>query len=260
MQLKDKVIIVTGAGRGIGAAIARAMAAEGASVFATDMDIALAKGVKSDIERAGGKAEALALDVTDPVQAQAVLDQVVDRAGTLDIWVNNAGVSSMNRFVDLTLEDWDFNMNINARGTFVCSQVAARWMMANDKRGRILNVASMAGKRGAAPFLAHYVASKFAVVGLTQAMAAELAPHGILVNAVCPGYVRTSMQEREVAWEAELRGVTPDQVRQFYIDDTPLGRLEEPEDVARVMVFLASEAASFMTGQAINVTGGSWMH
>lgn len=260
MRLKDKVIAVTGAGRGIGAAIAQAMAAEGAQVVVTDMSADDAEATAKRINANGGTAHALPLDVTNPNNATETIEQLVNIAGTLDIWVNNAGVSSMNRFIDLTLEDWDFNMNVNARGTFICSQAAARWFIANDKAGRILNVASMAGKRGAAPFLTHYVASKFAVVGLTQAMAAELAPHGIRVNAVCPGYVQTSMQERELAWEAELRGVKAEDVAKMYIDDTPLGRLEQPEDVASVMVFLASDDAEFMTGQAINVTGGSWMH
>ena len=259
-RLKDKVIAITGAGRGIGEAIARAMATEGAYVFVTDLDGDSAGRVADAINGAGGKAFAMKLDVTDPDEVRLAIERIAGRAGTLDIWVNNAGVSTMNRFVDLTLDEWDFNMNVNARGVFICSQAVARWFIAHGKPGRIINIASMAGKRGAAPFLAHYVASKFAVVGLTQAMAAELAPHGILVNSICPGYVRTSMQEREVQWEAELRGVTPEEVIQMYIDDTPLGRLEEPEDVAGVAVFLASDEASFMTGQAINVTGGSWMH
>ncbi len=260
MRLKDQVMVITGAGRGIGAAIARALAAEGACVFVTDIEQQATEAVRDEILKAGGRAEALLLDVTQPEQVEDVLRQVEQKVGTLDVWINNAGVSSMNRFVDLTLDDWDFNMHVNARGTFICGQAAARWFINHRKPGRIINIASMAGKRGAAPFLAHYVASKFAVVGLTQAMAAELAPHGILVNAVCPGYVKTSMQDREVAWEAELRGITPEEVRQLYIDDTPLGRLETPEDVAKIVVFLASDDASFMTGQAINVTGGSWMH
>ena len=260
MRLKDQVVIVTGAGGGIGAAIARRMASEGALVAVTDVDAQAAERVRQSIEQDGGRALAYPLDVTQPEQVQQVIAQVAEQTGTVDIWVNNAGVSTMNRFTDLTLQDWDFNMNINARGTFICSQAIARWFIAQGKAGRIINIASMAGKRGAAPFLAHYVASKFAVVGLTQAMAAELAPHGILVNAICPGYVRTAMQEREVQWEAELRGVSPEDVIRLYIEDTPLGRLEEPEDVAKVAVFLASDDASFMTGQAINVTGGSWMH
>ncbi len=260
MRLKDQVIVITGAGRGIGEAIAKRMAAEGALVVVTDVDAQAAERVRQAIEQAGGRALALPLDVTQPEQVPQVIEQIAEQSGTIDVWVNNAGVSSMNRFTDLTLDDWDFNMNINARGTFICSQAIARWFIAHDKKGRVINIASMAGKRGAAPFLAHYVASKFAVVGLTQAMAAELAPHGILVNAICPGYVRTAMQEREVQWEAKLRGVAPEDVIRLYVEDTPLGRLEEPDDVAKVAVFLASDDAAFMTGQAINVTGGSWMH
>ncbi len=123
----------------------------------------------------------------------------------------------------------------------------------------IVNVASMAGKRGAAPFLAHYVASKFAVVGLTQAMALELAPHQVRVNSVCPGYVATAMQERELAWEAELRGTTPEAVREEWIADTPMGRIEMPEDVAGVIAYLLGPDAAFMTGEAVAVNGGAHM-
>ena len=132
--------------------------------------------------------------------------------------------------------------------------------MMERKKGKIVNVAAMAAKLGA-PLLAHYSASKFAVLGLTQAMAKELAKYGINVNAVCPGFVKTSMQDREVVWEAKLRGIDdPEKVRKEYIDMTPLGRLCMPEDVAKVVRFLASEDADFLTGQAINVTGGVCVH
>lgn len=264
MRLAGKTAVVTGAATGIGRAIARALAAEGAWVAVTDINETGAAKVAQEIEEAGGQAIALRLDVTQLPTIEAAVREVVARRGRLDIWVNNAGVSTMNRFVDLTEEDWDFNMNVNAKGTFLCSQVAARQMIQQEPdreglRGKIIHIASMAGKRGNAPFLAHYVASKFAVVGLTQAMAGELAPHRILVNAVCPGYVQTSMQERELGWEAALRGVSVEDVRRLYIADTPLGRLETPEDVARVVVFLASDDANFITGEAINVNGGAWM-
>ena len=125
--------------------------------------------------------------------------------------------------------------------------------------GVIVNTASMAGKQGRVPFLSDYVASKFGVVGLTQAMALELAADSIRVNCVCPGYVATPMQERELAWEAELRGVQPEDVKQLWVDETPLGRLEQPEDVARVVAFLASEDAAFITGEAVAVNGGAYM-
>lgn len=264
MRLKDKTVVVTGAAMGIGRAIAEYLAAEGAWVAVTDRDEESARQVVAAIHQQGGRAHAAFLDVTRPDSIAAALKQVVAERGRVDIWVNNAGVSTMNRFVELTEHDWDFNMNVNAKGVFFCAQHAARQMLTQTPdpegvRGKIINIASMAGKRGNAPFLAHYVASKFAVVGLTQAIAGELASHGILVNAVCPGYVQTSMQARELAWEAQLRGTTPEAVRQLYIADTPLGRLETPQDVARVVLFLASPDANFLTGEAINVNGGAWM-
>lgn len=265
MTLKGLVAAVTGAGTGIGRTIALALAEHGARVAVTDIRSDWAQSVADEILRAGGDSIALPLDVTNRSQAQDAVAAVVQRWGRLDVWCNNAGVSTMNRFWDLTEQDWDLNMNVNAKGVFLCSQVAARQMMTqapipgSELRGKIINTASMAGKRGAAPFLAHYVASKFAVVGLTQAMALELAPHKITVNAVCPGYVQTSMQEREVGWEAGLRGVPSGEVLRLYVEDTPLGRLQKPEDVAGVVVFLASPAADFITGEAINVNGGAWM-
>jgi NAD(P)-dependent dehydrogenase (short-subunit alcohol dehydrogenase family) len=149
-------------------------------------------------------------------------------------------------------------LSINLQGVFLCGQAAAR-VMVGGGGGRIVNLASMAGKQGRVPYLSDYVASKFGVVGLTQAMAYELAPHNITVNSVCPGYVATPMQERELAWEAGLRGTTPEAVKRLWIDDTPLGRLEEPEDVARAVAFLASDDAGFITGEALAVNGGAFM-
>lgn len=265
MSLDAKTCVVTGAGSGIGRAIALQLAVQGYRVCVTDINLHWAIVVVDEIVASGGEAFALELDVTEAAHSQAAVATLVDRWGHLDIWCNNAGISTMNHFLDLTEWDWDYNLSVNAKGTFLCSQAAARQMVnqppqgENQLRGKIINIASMAGKRGNAPFLVHYVASKFAVVGLTQAMAGELAAHGITVNAVCPGYVRTEMQAREIGWEAALRGVDPEQVKQLYINDTPLGRLETPEDVAGVVTFLASSAADFITGEAINVNGGSWM-
>ncbi len=265
MRLEGKIAVVTGAGSGIGRAIALALAAEGASVAVTDLRLEWAGRVAGEVEAAGGRAQVVQLDVTDQASIEAAVKAIVGRWGKIDVWCNNAGVSTMAPFLDLTRSDWDFNMNVNALGQFLCSQAITRQMLSQPPepvhglRGKIINTASMAGKRGNAPFLAHYVASKFAVVGLTQSIAGELAPYGITVNAVCPGYVRTDMQEREVTWEARLRGVPPDDVRQIYINDTPLHRLETPEDVAGVVVFLASGDSDFITGEAINVNGGSWM-
>jgi NAD(P)-dependent dehydrogenase (short-subunit alcohol dehydrogenase family) len=150
-------------------------------------------------------------------------------------------------------------MNVNLKGVFVCGQAAARAMIRSGVAGAIVNTASMAGKQGRVPFLADYVASKFGVVGLTQAMAYELGEHRITVNCVCPGFVETPMQSRELEWEATLRETTVDGVRRIMVDDTPLGRLEQPEDVARAVAFLLSDDARFITGEALAVNGGAYM-
>ncbi len=251
-RLAGRFALVTGGGTGIGAAICRALAQNGARVAVTDLDEAAARSVA---ERIGEGAHAFGLDVTDAGQTDAVFDAAMEALGGLDIVCANAGVSTMNRVVDLSEDEWDFNMNVNAKGVFLTNQAAVRRFTGRKTPGAIVNTASMAGKVGAA-FLAHYTASKFAVVGFTQALAREVGEYGIRVNAVCPGFVRTGMQERELAWEGTLRKMTPEAVREEMITMTPLERLEEPEDVADVVVFLASDDARFMTGQAINVTGG----
>jgi NAD(P)-dependent dehydrogenase (short-subunit alcohol dehydrogenase family) len=244
---------VTGAGAGIGAAIAEALAAAGASVVVTDRDEAAALRVAASIGGVG-----LVLDVTDAAATTAAFDAAEAACGSLDLICANAGVSTMRRVQDLTEDDWDFNMTVNAKGVFLTNREAIRRWLARGTRGTIVNTASLAAKVGA-PLLAHYSASKFAVVGFTQGLAREVAAAGIRANCVCPGFVRTDMQEREVAWEATLRGRTPEQVIADYVAQTPLGRLEEPDDVSRVVVFLHSDLARFMTGQAVNVTGGVYM-
>ena len=187
-------------------------------------------------------------------------DHNADQArGGIDVWCSNAGVSTMAAFTEITEAEYDLNLDVNLKGVFLSGQAVARVMIARGRGGVIVNTASMAGKKGAAPYLAHYVASKFGVVGLTQAMAAELAPHRIRVNCVCPGYVATSMQERELGWEAAIRGTTVDAVRDMWIADTPLGRIETPEDVALGVAFLASDDSRFITGEALAVNGGAFM-
>jgi len=250
-DLNGKRAIVTGAGVGIGRAIAAALAAHGVTVAVADLNVEQARRTAADL---GGEHFGFGVDVRKRQSVESCFAEVVRRFGGYDILCANAGVSTMNRAVDLTDEEWDFNFDVNIRGVFLTNQIAARYFL-SEKRGVIVNTASLAAKVGA-PLLAHYSASKFAVLGWTQALARELASEGIRVNAVCPGFVRTSMQEREVAWEASLRGLTPEEVVAEYVRQTPLGRLETPEDIAGLVCFLASDAARFMTGQGINVTGG----
>lgn len=253
--LAGKRAFVTGAGSGIGAAIALALGKAGARVAVSDINEDSARALA---ERLGPSASAYRLDVTDAAETATVMDAAIAKLGGLDIVCANAGVSTMNRVVDLTEREWDFNMDVNAKGIFLTNQAAVRRFLAAKTPGTIVNTASMAGKVGA-PLLAHYAASKFAVVGFTQSLAKEVAAQGIRVNCVCPGFVRTAMQERELAWEASLRNMTPEAVRAEYIALTPLGRIEEPEDVADVVVFLASDLSRFMTGEAVCVTGGAFM-
>ncbi|MCX6433755.1 MAG: SDR family NAD(P)-dependent oxidoreductase [Actinobacteria bacterium] len=247
------VAVVTGGGSGIGAAVSRELASRGHYVVVSDRDADAAASVADEV--AG---EALPLDVTDIVACRSAAEGVAERHGRLDVWVSNAGVSRMLRFLDAEEADYDFTLDVNLKGAFFASQAAAR-VMARLGGGIIVNVASMAGKQGRVPFLADYVASKFGVVGLTQAMAFELAPHGIRVNSVCPGFVATPMQVRELAWEAELRGMPIDDVRASWVADTPMGRLETPEDVAVAVAFLAGPDARFITGESLAVNGGAYM-
>jgi NAD(P)-dependent dehydrogenase (short-subunit alcohol dehydrogenase family) len=248
------VALVTGAGAGIGAATARALAANGYVVAVTDLDEQAAAAVAAELPGA----LAVALDVTSTGSIQAAADSA-RQLGALEVWVSCAGVSSMAPFLELTEEEIDACLTVNTRGVILCGQVAGRILVEQGTGGAIINVASMASKRGAVPYLAHYVASKFAVLGLTQAMAVELAPDGIRVNCVCPGYVETPMQERELDWEAGLSQTSVEEVRRAYLRDTPLGRLQTPADVAEAIVFLAGEQASAITGEALSVNGGSFM-
>ncbi len=251
-ELSGQRAIVTGGARGIGRAIAAALARQKITVTIADFDLDAAKTAAAEI---GG--HAVEIDVSKRASVEAAFSEAESLMGGCEILAANAGVSTMQHALDLTDEEWDYNFDVNVRGVFLANQIAGRAFKTRGK-GVIVNTASLAAKVGA-PLLAHYSASKFAVLGWTQAFARELAPAGIRVNAVCPGFVKTSMQEREIAWEASLRGVSPERVVADYVAQTPLGRLETPEDVADVVVFLCSDSARFMTGQGINVTGGVYM-
>lgn len=253
--LKGQLAVVTGAGSGIGRAISLRLAADGARVVATDLDAGAAAGVAAAIQAAGGAAEWAQLDVLDLAGAQALVERLTAGHGRIDIWCGNAGVSTMNHVWELSEAEWDFNMDVNAKGVFLCTKAVLPQMI-RQRAGRIIITASMAGLRGA-PLLAHYAASKWAVVGFVRSVAMEVGKYGVTINCVCPGFVRTPMQDREVVWEGTLRDMAPAAVRDEYVTLTPLGRMEEPEDVARAVAFLAGPDAAFMTGVALPVTGGA---
>lgn len=254
--MDKKVAVVTGAGSGIGRAIATELSNRDFHVIVTDLNEQAAKDVAAKLP----SARAVKCDVTLPTDSVAVANSVKEIEKRLDVWVSNAGVSKMAKFLDINEKMYDFTLDVNLKGVFFASQAGARTMIElKTKDARIINIASMAAKAGRVPFLADYVASKFGVLGLTQAMAYELAPNDIRVNSVCPGFVSTPMQVRELAWEAELRGMSPEDVKKMWINDTPLGRLELPEDVAKVVGFLTSKDSEFITGEAIAVNGGAFM-
>lgn len=258
--LDGRIAFVTGGASGIGRAIVEGLACRGARVHVADLDEARAQ----EVAQALPGARSVRVDVTDRASLEAARDAVYAVHGRVDILVANAGVSTMNRFLDLTDAEWDANFAVNARGTFLTLQTFGRRMVAQDfipdseLRGKIVATASMAG-RAAAPLLAHYSASKFAVVGLVQAVAKEFGKLGVTVNGVNPGFVATAMQDRELAWEATLRGLSPEAVRAEYVNQTPLGRIEAPDDVARVVAFLAGPDSDFMTGELLEVNGGAYM-
>ncbi len=257
-DLDGRVTLVTGAGGGIGRAVACDFGRSGARVIVTDASLPGVEETADELRRLGSDAVVRKMDVTSEAEVCATVSELSAAVGPIDVLINCAGVSSMAPFLQLTEQDWDLNMDVNAKGVFLVTREVVRSMVTR-REGCVVSIASAAGKEGT-PFLAHYSASKWAVLGLTQSVAREVARFGVRVNAVCPGCVRTPMQDREIVWEGQLRGMDPEDVRQSYIDHTPLGRLCEPQDVADVIHFLCSEQARFMTGQAVNVTGGIVLH
>ena len=257
-ELDGQVAIVTGAGRGIGRAIARRLAHEGASVAVSDLDVESAAGVADEITAAGGKAISLRTDVSSKADADRVVEDTVAHFGRLDILVNNAGIGAIVSLLDTDESTWDALMNVNAKGVLLCSQAAARQMIAQGGGGRIINNASGAGKMapGKDIPLGAYAASKHAVVAITKQMGLELSSHGILVNCVCAGIVDTPMWDlidREIA---KLQGVPVGSVKAGAVASIPVGRIEQPEDVANMFAFLASEDANYLTAQTYNICGG----
>jgi NAD(P)-dependent dehydrogenase (short-subunit alcohol dehydrogenase family) len=253
-RLADRVAVVTGGGSGIGAGICRAFARAGAAVAVADLDLDSAMRVSAEVSAEGGRAAAFGFDVTDAPAVARAADEIEQALGPLEIWVNNAGVSHVVPFLDCSEELWDQTLRVNLKGAFIGCQVAIRRMLPG-RRGVVLNMSSQSGKAGASQYAA-YCASKFGVIGLTQSLALEFARQGVRVNAICPGVVLTGLWDRQIEDYARKRGLTVDQVRPYLEDKVPLGRLCTVEDVAATAVFLASDEAAFITGQAVNVTGG----
>lgn len=257
MELKGKVAVVTGAGRGIGKAVAMRLVNEGVSVALLDLDQSTIKSAVEEITQNGGAAIAIPTDVTSKEQVFAAAKAAVDAFGAIDIWVNCAGYSRILPFLDHTEEIWDRTMNINLKGMFLCCQAAVTYMM--DHGGSIINFSSQSGKKGTNNYAA-YCASKFGVRGLTQSVATEFAPQNIRCNAICPGVVLTPMWDAQLADYAKKRHIKDEEVMPRFINNTPLGRLCEYEDVTDLVVFLAGKHSSYMTGQSFNLTGGGCMY
>lgn len=262
--LKDRIALVTGAGRGIGRAIALRLAREGATVVVTDIDEASAQKVAEEMRAAGGTAHALRSDAGDPGQSQAAVDFACDTYGRLDVLFNNAGVVRVQPFLEVKPEDWDFVQSVNARGLFFAVQAGARRMLTQAPlapgrpRGKIVNIASIAGRSGR-PMFAAYAASKAAAISITQSAAGAFAPD-LTVNAICPGVVETEMWrtiDREwtshdgrpvgSAWKDRLQAI-------------PMLRPETPEDLTGMAAFLAGPGSDYITGQSFHVDGGVLMH
>jgi D-sorbitol dehydrogenase (acceptor) len=257
MRLEGKTAIVTGGAQGIGRACARRFAGEGAKVVIGDLQEDGAKAVAKEIADAGGQAVGMALDVRDQQQAQAFVDRAVAEFGSVDILMNNAGVIRITPFLEITEEEWDLLFDVNCKGMLWCSQAAARQMIKQGRGGKIINVASQAGRRGEALVLT-YCASKAAVISMTQSMGLALAEHKINVNAIAPGIVDTPLWESNDRRFAELLGMEIGEPKRTFVASIPLGRIEQPEDVAGMAAFLASPDSDYITQQTYNVDGGNW--
>lgn len=256
MRLKDRVALVTGAGQGLGEALAQRLCQEGAAVVVADMNGEAAEKVAASLRDTGARALGLRANVTDEAEVAAMVRQTVEAFGALDILVANAGVLRAHDIQEMSLADWKLVLEVNLTGYFLCAREAAK-VMAAQGRGAIVQINSKSGKKGSFKNSA-YAASKFGGIGLTQSIALDLAPYGVRVNAVCPGNLLDGTLWQQSLYEqyAKKWGLTPEEVRKKYEDQVPLGRGCRYEDVANVVVFLASDESSYMTGQALNVTGG----
>ena len=263
-NLDGQVAIVTGAGSGLGRAIGLRLSQEGAIIIAADLNREAAEKLVAEIKDQRRSGLSIQMDVSIEKDVERTVKQTMENFGQIDILVNNAGYGNPGGLIiNHSEEDWEKTMRVNLKGTFLCSRAVAKEMIPR-KRGRIVNISSISGKSGE-EFIGAYCASKFGVIGLTQVMARELGRYTITVNAVCPGYIWTPMWETLGQWLKEnfpsLAQLSPREVFEKRVKSvTPLRRPQEPEDIANLVAFLASEEARNITGQSINVDGGALMH
>ncbi len=244
MQLKGKTAVVTGSGRGLGKSIALRLASMGANIVLNDIAASDAIDATAEEFKAAGYNVAVTKgDVRNPEDVKAMVETAVKTFGSLDVLVNNAGITKDKPMAMMSEEDWDLVLDINLKGAFLCTKAAAK-VMIKQRSGKIVNIASVAGRYGN-PGQANYSASKAGLIGLTKTTAKEFAPRGITCNAVAPGLIQSKMTD-----------ILPEEVRNNYLKNIPLGRFGTPEDVANVVAFLASEDSNYVTGQVIDIDGG----
>jgi acetoin reductase-like protein len=250
--------LVTGAGQGIGRAIALRLAREGYALALADINPASLEAARGEIEAGGGQALPIQADLAQTAEIERMVQQAAVGLGRLDVLVNNAGRLITRAFMDVTETDWDATLGLDLKTVFFATQAAARVMIAAATPGRIVNIASISGRSGR-PDQAPYAAAKAGVISLTRSAALALAPHGITVNAVCPGVVDTPLTRQLHVDRARAAGITPEESLARMLARVPLGRIETPDDVAGVVAFLCSADGAYITGQTLNVCGGMEM-
>ncbi|AZO22782.1 MULTISPECIES: L-iditol 2-dehydrogenase [unclassified Mesorhizobium] len=255
MKLKDKVAVVTGGAQGIGAAIVRGFAAEGAHVVIADMAIDKADALAREL---GGKATAVQLDVRDLASIEAMVDSVTRTHGGIDILVNNAAVFDMGPLLEISERSFDLQFSVNVKGLLFTLQAVAKRMVAQGRRGKIINMASQAGRRGEA-LVAVYCATKAAVINITQSAGLALIKHGINVNGIAPGVVDTPMWDQVDALFARYENLPIGEKKRQVGLAVPAGRMGDPDDYRGAAIFLASSDADYVVAQTLNVDGGNWM-
>jgi sorbitol-6-phosphate 2-dehydrogenase len=257
-HLAGRVAIVTGAGQGIGQGIALSLASAGADVVVNDIGLDTAEDTAGEIAELGRRSLVVQADVSDAAEVKQMVGRVLAEFGAIHILVNNAGIATPAHITDLSEEAWDRTMAVNLKSMFLCSKAVAPSMI-EGRYGKIVNLSSKSGKKGGL-WLTAYCASKFGVIGFTQSLAFDLAPYGINVNAICPGTVFTPLWDNVLkdAYARKLN-IGADEVRDYYASKIPLGREVTLEEIGNVVVFLCSDESSYMTGQAINITGGQEM-